>query len=105
VPADGVAPGVGARLTEGDGCWVGAGVGEPVGLPDGSGLPVPGVPGQGLPGQGLPGRLPGTGLWPGVRWADGRPPAVPGRELERRWRRGEPGVDPWGARWSRRAGP
>jgi hypothetical protein len=93
---DGVAPGEGARLAEGDGCWVGAGVGESVGLPDGSGLPGAGLPGPGLPDP----------RWPGRWWPDGRPPAVPDGEPEGRWRRGEPDVDPravrrsgWGDPW------
>jgi hypothetical protein len=46
---DGVAPTGGARLAEADGCWVGTGVGESLGLPDGSGLPGAGLPGPGLP--------------------------------------------------------
>jgi hypothetical protein len=103
---DGAAPGEGARLAEGDGCWVGAGVGESVGLPDGSGLPGPGLPGAELPGPEPLGRkLPGTGLWPGFRWADGRLPAGPDGELEGRWWRGEPDADPCGARWPGRADP
>jgi hypothetical protein len=98
---DGVAPGEGARLAEGDGCWVGAGVGESVELPDGSGLPGPELPGPELLGQ----KLPGTGLWPGFRWAGGRLPAGPDRELEGRWWRGEPDADPCAVRWSGRADP
>jgi hypothetical protein len=31
---DGVAPAGGLVLAEGDGCWVGPGVGEPLGVPD-----------------------------------------------------------------------
>ena len=64
---DGLAPPGGARLAEGDGCWVGTGVGESLGLPDGSGLPDPWWPGD---------------CWPGHQIPDGRPLAVPDGEPE-----------------------
>ena len=97
---DGVAPPEGARLAEGDGCWVGAGVGESLGLPDGSGLPGAGLPGPGLPGPRWPGAW-----WPGHQRPGGRPLAVPDGEPEACWWRGEPDADPRGVRRSVRGDP
>jgi hypothetical protein len=92
---DGVAAPEGARLAEGDGCWVGAGVGESLGLPDGSGLPGAGLPGPGLPDPRWPGAW-----WPGHQRPGGRPLTVPDGEPEGWWSRGEPDADPCGVRRS-----
>ncbi len=55
----------GPVLAEGDGCWVGTGVGEPPGLAD-----WPGLPWLGLTSPGRP---------------DGKPPSVPGRGPDGQW--------------------
>jgi hypothetical protein len=77
-------------LAEGDGCWVGVGVGEPPGLPWPGWPDRPGLPWPGLPCSGRP---------------DGLPLGVPDADLDGLWWRGEPDQEPWDTRRSGWADP
>ena len=77
---DGVSLAGGLVLAEGDGCWVGPGVGEPLGLPDWAGMPWAVRP-DGLMLAGPDAELDGR-CWRGDRdgsprdaWRPGRPTA------------------------------